>query len=119
MSRIVLSLLALGLFSQARLVAAQESAPAAEVPAAEEAAATTEEQAPAEEGAEAEEAKPEKLAPTPEGKKAYEAFDVVLQQWKDVTAKIPATQAKRQPPAARSGRRSIKKSPISIARRMD
>lgn len=96
MSRIVLSLLALGLFFHAQLVAAQESAPAAEAPATEEAVATTEEQAPAEAGAEAEEAKPEKPAPTPEGKKAYEAFDVVLQQWKDVTAKIPATQAKRQ-----------------------
>lgn len=96
MSRIVLSLLALGLVFHAQLVVAQESAPAAEAPAADEAAATSEEQSLAEEGADAEEAKPEKPAPTPEGKKAYEAFDVVLQQWKDVTAKIPALQTKRQ-----------------------
>lgn len=118
MSRIVLSLLALGLFFHAQVIAAQESAPAAEPPAAEEAAATSEEQAPAEEGAEAEEAKPEKPAPTPEGKKAYEAFDAVLQQWKDVTAKIPATQTKRQA-ASGDERKALDKEVADLYRQAD
>ena len=92
MSRIVLSLLALGLFAYALPVTAQEStesAPAADSPPAEETAAS-EEQAPAEETAEDAEAKPEPPAPSPEAVKAREAFGVVLKQWQDVTAQIPA-----------------------------
>jgi cyclophilin family peptidyl-prolyl cis-trans isomerase len=95
MSRIVLSLLALGLFAYALPVAAQESAPAADSPPAEETAAS-EEQAPAEEAAEDVEAKPETPAPSPEAVKAREAFDVVLKQWQDVTAQIPTIQEKKQ-----------------------
>lgn len=101
MSRIVLSLLALGLFFHAQIAAAQESAPAADPPAAEAPAdvktpdgtTTTEEEAPADE---AEAAKPETPAPSAEAVKAREAFDVILKQWQEVTAKIPATQQKRQ-----------------------
>jgi cyclophilin family peptidyl-prolyl cis-trans isomerase len=98
MSRIVLSLLALGLFAYALPVTAQESTestPAADSPPAEETAAS-EEQAPAEETAEDAEAKPETPAPSPEALKAREAFGVVLKQWQDVTAQIPAIQQKRQ-----------------------
>ena len=94
MSRIVLSLLALGLFVYALPVAAQETHPAADSPPAEETAAT-EEQAPAEEAAESADAKPATPAPSPEAVKAREACDAVIEQWQQVTAQIPATQEKR------------------------